>query len=294
MEAGSWRLCPLTDVRERLLTASHYALNKGPGSFPESKQISSLVIRPSCSKCPGFLCITQEEFREHCKTEWHLYNLKQGQLSPKSFEDWSLGGDIDEEDCCDESSDESLVENPYTANRLMINSIPFTVADSGQYGYPSVLPCIDPILNAPYVSVLLIRSGRFAGAVWDRLGNNIVHTCFKRYTVRRKNGGAQSKNDSKGAPANSVGAQIRRAQEQKLAEEVWDLVINRWRKYFAQSETVVFAYSSKSQSDTLFVGPLSKRESSCIVLPVSVSVRDPTYAEVCRVYKILTSVAFPS
>lgn len=223
-----------------------------------------------------------------------MYNLKQGQLSPKSFEVWSLGVGSDEEDCCDESSDESLVEKPYTADRLMINSIPFTVADSGRYAYPSVLPCIDQLLNAPCVSVLLIRSGRFAGAIWDRLGNIIVHTCFKRYTVRRKNGGAQSKKDSKGAPVNSVGAQIRRAQEQKLAEEVSDLIINKWRKYFAQSATVVFAYSSKSQSDSLFIGPLSKSKSSCIVLPVSVSVRDPTFAEVCRVYKILTSVAFPS
>ena len=119
-----------------------------------------------------------------------------------------------------------------------------------------------------------------------------MHTCMKRYTVRRKNGGSQRKNDNaKGSPANSIGAQIRRYQEQKLSEEIDEVICKKWSSYLDSSSTVVFAYSSKSHTQSLFVGPLDKSKCKCKIFPVPMSVRDPTYAEVCRIYSTMTKIA---
>lgn len=52
------------------------------------------------------------------------------------------------------------------------------------------------------VTVLMLRSGRFAGAVFDFDANKgcsqmLVHKVFRRYTVRAKAGGGQSSHDNK-------------------------------------------------------------------------------------------------
>ena len=47
--------------------------------------------------------------------------------------------------------------------------------------------------------VLMLSSGRFAGAVFDGLTTNILaHKSFRRYTVRAKAGGSQSAHDNQG------------------------------------------------------------------------------------------------
>jgi hypothetical protein len=157
---------------------------------------------------------------------------------------------------------------------------------------PGVVDSAETFLQAKFFSVLLLRSGRFAGAVWDNHGNVLAHNCFKRYTVRRKNGGSQSRNDkSKGSPAHSAGAQIRRAQEQKLDEEVEDLIAVRWKHFFQDPQCVVFSHASKSLADTLMRGPLERTSRKCRVFSIPLSLRDPTFAEVCRVYDCLVCFA---
>ena len=58
-------------------------------------------------------------------------------------------------------------------------------------------------------TVLMLRSGHFAGAVFDK-DNAIVHKTFHRYTTRRKQGGAQSACDGSGNAPKSAGASLRR------------------------------------------------------------------------------------
>ena len=76
--------------------------------------------------------------------------------------------------------------------------------------------------------VLMLSSGRFAGAVFDGLTTNILaHKSFRRYTVRAKAGGSQSAHDNQGRKAQSAGAQLRRYGEQALREDVRG-VLHEW------------------------------------------------------------------
>jgi hypothetical protein len=240
-----------------------------------------------CTKCPGFIYLLADEFREHSRSSWHQYNLRLPIGQALSFEKWCEVGDGESHS----SSDESLmtVENESKPDIILVNGLSFRVLEDSPVAFPAVLGDPRVLLTATYVCVMLLRAGRFAGAVWDIDGNIVTHTSFKRYTTRRKNGGSQSKNDkSKGSPAQSVGAQIRREQEKRLADDVFDLVMNKWTRYLADRNSLVFAYASKSLSDELFVGPLTRSAPSCHLLKIPLSVRNPTFSEVCRVYKTLT------
>jgi hypothetical protein len=240
-----------------------------------------------CSKCPDFAYTSPEEFREHCKTGWHLENLKHGRGF--SFERWATCEQFHSDS---ESSASSAVEEQEKPFKLILNGIPYTRLPGQRIAIPSIYLGPSTLSEAKFFVVLLLRSGRFAGAVWDHTGKVLSHTSSKRYTVRRKNGGSQSKNDNqKGSPANSIGAQIRRAQERKLSDDVFTIINEKWRQYLMEPTTVVLAYASKNQVKDIFVGPLENSKAVCKILKVPISVRHPTYAEVCRVYRELTSVA---
>lgn len=213
-----------------------------------------------CSKCPNFNYVLPEEFREHPKSEWHLFNLRRPPGSGITFEEW--GALYSDSVSSGSSSEWSSIPSPEPVARekMIVDGVPFTRLEASTVAVPSVIEDPMVFVRAPYVSVLLLRSGRFAGAVWDPTGGVIAHTSFKRYTVRRNNGGSQSKNDrSRNSPAQSVGAQIRRAQEKKLSEEVMEMIQSTWSRYFDDKNTVVFAYASKSLVDDLYVGPLNKQ-----------------------------------
>lgn len=294
----NWVLRELSECRNEVLRRldQSSSIKLGNASFEIDPTVSSSLLVNSCSKCPGFSYYSTEEFREHSKSEWHLFNLKHPS-SGLNFEQWSAHYlDVDSGDSCSSSlSDSEILEAEPTPSRLILNSIAYhPIGDSG-VAFPSAASDTSALLNANYICVLILRSGRFAGAVWDRSGNVVVHSCMKRYTVRRKNGGSQRKCDNaKGSPANSIGAQIRRNQEHKLSEEIEQLVTKKWYKYLSSSTAVVFAYSSKSQTQSLFVGPLEKSKSVAKVFHIPMSVRDPTYAEVCRIYSTMTKIALSS
>ena len=295
---SQWNVFPINHSRERLRGLKSVVDASGSvipclSATVEKTTSSSGNRMPSnnCSRCPNYSYSSTDEFREHSRSEWHLRNVR-NPGNGVSFEVWSMENlsDAPESDSCSTSSEEEHT----SPTKLLILGIPWRLVYSGRAAVPEAVPSLEILLEAPFVCVLLLRSGRFAGAVWDSLGNVVVHTSFKRYTVRRRNGGSQSKNDnSKGSPANSVGAQIRRAQERRLTDDLFELITDAWKAYFCDERSVVFAYSSKSLKDELLVGPLEKGHRQCHVLPVPVSVRNPSFAEVCRVYSVLASVAFP-
>ena len=291
LDASKWNLVPLSIARKRLLardtfTADACDVTKNSSTPVVAAAPSKLIS--SCSKCPNFRYISTEAFREHCKTDWHLYNLRNPCLS---FEDWSLLDEFSSSgDSCVSSDDEDILCSNISPCYLFFG-VRWKFVDS--VGILDIIPSLPVLLDAKFVSILLFRSGRFAGAIWDSEGNVLVHSCVKRYTVRRKNGGSQSVHDAKGSPANSVGAQIRRAQERKLDQDVCQLISVQWKEYFESSKSLVFAYASKSLTESLFVGPLTRATRKCTVLPVPISMHDPTYGEVCRIHKIFSSVLFP-
>ena len=291
MATTDWQLLTLSQGRSILLQRSAIKAPQPSAPIQAVVPASPPAVISKCSKCPGFLYMIPEEFREHSKSDWHVFNSRRSPGTGLSFEEWSNLDEHEDEGSSSSSSVEEL--DIGLSTKLVLNQIPFRVLPEYNIALPSVYADPSQLLSAKYFAVLLYRSGRFAGAVWDQSGNVLVHTSFKRYTVRRKNGGSQSKSDkSRGSPAQSVGAHLRRENEKKLTTEVGELVQSTWSKFFNDPNCVVFAYASKSLCDDLFVGPLDKTKApKCTILNVPMSVRDPTFAEVCRVHKAMTSFA---
>ncbi|KAJ2237364.1 hypothetical protein IWW45_001050, partial [Coemansia sp. RSA 485] len=146
--------------------------------------------------------------------------------------------------------------------------------------------------------ILATNGGYFAGAVFDnRTGQAVAHKTFQRYTTRRKQGGSQARQDNAmGRLANSAGAQIRRYNEQKLQEEIRDLM-GQWREYLQRSERV-FVRVARTQRKGFFAPPSSAdgsatqpiRWSDPRVRSVPVPMARPSLAELLRVYRELTTV----
>lgn len=86
--------------------------------------------------------------------------------------------------------------------------------------------------------VLVLRSGRFAGAIFT--GSQCLHhTTSSRYTIRKKQGKAQSAQDGKRKPK-SVGSQLRRAGEEALREDV-KLFLRHYRTQVQSAGLVLFS-----------------------------------------------------
>ncbi|GLD93020.1 hypothetical protein PINS_up001612 [Pythium insidiosum] len=100
-------------------------------------------------------------------------------------------------------------------------------------------------------AVFLLRSGRFAGAVFDH-EKAICHKTFQRYTTRRKQGGSQSAHDNAGGRAKSAGATLRRYNEQQLKQDIVDLLV-QWKDHLQTTE-LIFIACSKTERQTFFGG----------------------------------------
>ena len=272
--SDGWKCVSVKDCATRVAKLLEKIAPLEPGLTPPCLELrrSYSVFEFECSKCPGFIYVVPEEYREHCRSEQHLLNVKRA-ISPSI----SPSSAVDEGD-----------------KSLYIRGVAFRELIGESLAIPAVVSDPNILLYAKFFAVVLLRSGRFAGAVWDHTGSVVVHTCFKRYTVRRKNGGSQSKNDQSrgGSVAHSAGAQIRRNQEQRLAEEIKYLIELEWKEYLKDPKCVVFAHASKSLIDTLLVGPLDKSKRSCTLFPVPLSIGDPTFSEVCRVFDHMVCFAF--
>ncbi|KAJ1641889.1 hypothetical protein LPJ64_006204, partial [Coemansia asiatica] len=146
--------------------------------------------------------------------------------------------------------------------------------------------------------ILATNGGYFAGAVFDnQTGLVIAHKTFQRYTTRRKQGGSQMRQDNAmGRLANSAGAQIRRYNEQKLQEEIRELMV-QWREYLRMSSCVLVRVA-RTQQKGFFGLPKGDGGGAGQVLQwsdprvrsVSVPMGRPTLAELQRVYRELTTV----
>lgn len=87
-------------------------------------------------------------------------------------------------------------------------------------------------------TILMCTGGYFAGAVF-RNKDVLQHKRIARYTVRRKNGGAQASKDASDpsrAPQ-SAGAFIRRQNEKKLREEIAE-VLKQWKPLIDGSQLI--------------------------------------------------------
>ncbi|KAK3836781.1 MAG: hypothetical protein J3R72DRAFT_403097 [Linnemannia gamsii] len=168
---------------------------------------------------------------------------------------------------------------------------------------PAVLDLPAEIIDvAPrYWTMILLGGGHFAGMVVDLRGQAkkahsqgshvrelkiVAHKTFHRYTVRRKNGGAQS---SFGA-ANSAGAMVRMYNERALKLEVREL-LEGWSDWILQSESV-FMHAPGNNKRTVFYEDsiMNRADQEGLLRSFPFVTRRPTLTELKRAYQELTTV----
>ncbi|GAA6007336.1 hypothetical protein JCM10207_001593 [Rhodosporidiobolus poonsookiae] len=133
--------------------------------------------------------------------------------------------------------------------------------------------------------------GRGKGKEKEREVQVLQSKTYHRYTTRRKQGGGQGTNDAANGKAKSMGAQLRRHNEQRLTEEVRDLLLS-WRSDILESE-LVFLRCSKSNYKTFFGYEASvldevKAQTEGKIRGFTFPTRRPTIAELLRSFLELT------
>lgn len=122
-------------------------------------------------------------------------------------------------------------------------------------------------MTSPHIFLCMVGGGHFAGMIVSlapKLGKKstgaeerqamvIAHKTFHRYTTRRKQGGAQSSNDSAKGAAHSAGASIRRYNEAALESEIRAL-LTEWKDLISNSQLIFVRATGSSNRRTLF-GP---------------------------------------
>ncbi|KAG0087911.1 hypothetical protein BGZ93_009512 [Podila epicladia] len=161
---------------------------------------------------------------------------------------------------------------------------------------PLSLP-LDLSIRPRHWTMLLLGGGHFAGMVIDLTGQVKrysrvremkieAHKTFHRYTVRRKNGGAQS---SFGA-ANSAGAMVRMYNETALKLEVRGL-LEKWSEWIQKSEMVFIHAPGNNRRTVIYDGSIiAAAEKEGRLRSIPFVTRRPTLTELKRCYSELTVV----
>lgn len=153
----------------------------------------------------------------------------------------SEDGDGDEE-ASDESADDLTLSEQLVAEYEQAQR-----AEAEQDLATSTIPCevterlqqrLRTFTNEVWV-VLLCHGGYFAGGVFVN-GRCLLHKAFQRYVVRKKQGGKQSSNAKDTGSYNSVGSQIRAAQEVRWRVDVRDILLE-WTPYIHAAAFILYA-----------------------------------------------------
>ncbi|XP_043520849.1 ankyrin repeat and zinc finger domain-containing protein 1-like [Frieseomelitta varia] len=137
-------------------------------------------------------------------------------------------------------------------------------------------------------TVIMIGGGHFAAAVFQN-GEPIVHKTFHSYTVRAKQGFAQSSRTATNH-AKSAGASLRRYNEASLLQHVQD-ILESWSSHINNSSLILYRAVGPYNRTVLFGGknpPLDKNDLRLRPLPFPT--RRATFSEVKRVYDVLSSM----
>lgn len=136
--------------------------------------------------------------------------------------------------------------------------------------------------------IILLRSGHFAGAIFAG-SKCLQHTTSSRYTIRKRQGKAQSAQDGK-RKTKSVGSQLRRAGEDALREDV--KLFLRHHKAQVQSAGLILLSCPKVMMKHFF-------DDNTDILPrghnrlrkVPLDVGRPTFEAAVAVYEIMMKVS---
>jgi hypothetical protein len=160
--------------------------------------------------------------------------------------------------------------------------------------------------TGPHIFLCMIGGGHFAAMVvslapkqmksapagpLSREATVLAHKTFHRYTTRRKQGGAQSANDSAKGAAHSAGSSLRRYNEQALTDEV-RLLLQDWKGMIDTSELLFIRATGNTNRRTLF-GPYDGqvlRQNDARIRGFPFSTRRATQNELMRSFVELTRV----
>ena len=148
------------------------------------------------------------------------------------------------------------------------------------------------------VLIILLHSGRFAAAIFNG-GKCINHTTSSRYTVRRGQGGSQSAMDNAKGKAKSVGAQLRRAGEVQLRNDVFTTLSN-WKEDIDDCSLYLLSLSKTLQKmfwedvDSIFNAPNKNRNDTVglkkggdKVRSIPLDVGRPCFESCCALHELL-------
>ncbi|KAJ3352400.1 Ankyrin repeat and zinc finger domain-containing protein 1 [Allomyces javanicus] len=172
----------------------------------------------------------------------------------------------------------------FSVHRTILPSTnPLTTSDT-------VLAALRTTQSAYRAVYLMLGGGHFAGAVFDR-DQCIAHTSIHRYTTRRKQGGAQSSQDSK-RHAKSAGANLRRYNEAALAREVWEIMA-KWRTHLEAAHAVFVVAPGVANRRVVLGNEVAKEvfaKDDARVKSVPFTTKKPTHSEIVQIHRRLTSV----
>ncbi|XP_070166528.1 tRNA endonuclease ANKZF1 [Polyergus mexicanus] len=137
-------------------------------------------------------------------------------------------------------------------------------------------------------TVIMVGGGHFAAAVFQN-GEPIVHKTFHSYTVRAKQGFAQSSRTN-GNHAKSAGASLRRYNEASLIQHVQE-ILESWSMHINNSSAVLYRAVGPHNRMVLFGGknpPLDKNNFR--IRPLPFPTRRATFREVKRVYDVVSTM----
>ena len=163
------------------------------------------LVQFSCSLC-HLAFSSLEEQREHFRSAFHQQKLR------SDTSDDSEGDDDDAVNVVDEGC---LLSISLASTRITIYK---RLVESGLNNREMNLSQLGSHLDGHFC-ILLYRSGYFIMGIYER-GKLLVSFHEKRYTTRRKQGGAQRKKDNSSGKAISMGARLRRHNEELMREFV--------------------------------------------------------------------------
>jgi len=246
-------VCPWSVLKEKFGDKLR-SLKDADSTAPEGE-----VIAPEITGGTDFTCSacnwegeTLQEFKVHCSTVEHVTCLRKKAVGKSSGDPDGDSSDSDESDASGDEWDLEIEDTKARRwHRRIIDRVLFwerpNIAEDkvGLAICSTLLPgdtdeeinvAVDRLLDdaEPYWILVLLRSGRFAGAVFNVKTNEVVaHKTIKKYTVRAKAGGAQSAQDATGRKPKSAGSSLRRYGEKRLEEDLLAL-LQDWAPYAAK------------------------------------------------------------
>nr|XP_033328038.1 ankyrin repeat and zinc finger domain-containing protein 1-like [Megalopta genalis] len=235
----------------------------------------------------------------NCESKNNVGKTKKVEKKGKGVESISDSSDTE---CCDDTIKEKKIEALLaTASR---HSKVFFENDDGNIfsiyrcllHHKKEIPEVDNEMIAQALdsgrktiwTVIMIGGGHFAAAVFHD-GEPVVHKTFHSYTVRAKQGFAQSSRTTTNHQK-SAGASLRRYNEAALLQHVQD-ILESWSSHITSSSLILYRAVGPYNRTVLFGGknpPLDKNDSRLRPLPFPT--RRATFSEVKRVYDILSTM----